>query len=245
MLKKNSKTHNQESLDGGCKTISNYKLLAIILTGICGLYVFGLLYQSLFLNLPGLTQNQISGIINFATYGTIFLLICVILNKDILLLKNSFKKWKPYVLGIVAGFTIVAIQLGYSNIVNLYYQANVSDNEASLRSFISLYPTLSIIFLCFIGPMCEELTYRYSILGIFKKYKVVGYIVSILVFSLMHFNPTSGNIINELINLPMYVFSAIALTFTYDKLGLAGSFTAHCVNNLWSVIGILIASNMR
>ena len=43
-----------------------------------------------------------------------------------------------------------------------------NENEEDLRSFIVVYPITSIIFLGFIGPMCEELTYRVGVFGVLK-----------------------------------------------------------------------------
>lgn len=244
MLNKKNENVNKVVLDDQNNKISNQKLLLLILVGIVGLYVYGLIGQAIISAIPGLSQGQANGAINFICYGLLFVTILGVLNKDVIKLKNSFKSWKPYVGGIIIGFIIVAIQLGYSNLVNLFYHSKVSDNEDSLRSFISIYPALSIIFLCFIGPMCEEITYRVSLFGIFGNKKILGYIVSVLIFSLMHFNPLSGDIVNELVNLPLYLLSAIGLTYSYDRFGLAGSYCSHCLNNLWSVIGILIVTNL-
>lgn len=244
MLLKKSKSNNDDTLEID-NSISNFKLLVLILTGVLGLIIFSLIGESIAKAIPRLDANQISGITNFITYALLFASLLGILNKDIIKLKNSFTNWKSYVYGIIIGFIIIAIQLGYSNIVNLFYNTNVSDNEASLRSFISIYPSLSIIVLCFVGPFCEEIIYRLGLFSFFKFNKIVAYIISILIFSLMHFNPMSPDIVNELINLPMYILSAIGLTVAFDKLGFAGSLTAHTLNNLWSVIGILIVTNLR
>ena len=44
------------------------------------------------------------------------------------------------------------------------------------------------------------------------------------------------NLANELLNLPYYIFDALALTFMYDNFGFAGSTFAHILNNVVSFI---------
>ena len=105
----------------------------------------------------------------------------------------------------------------------------------TLRSFITIYPFISLIFLGVIGPICEELTYRVGLFSVLKKPKWLAYVIGTLVFALAHFSFTSTNIINELVNLPVYIVSGFALCLAYDKFGLAASLTAHTVNNIYSV----------
>lgn len=227
------------------KTLPATKLILLFVVGIFGLYIFALIAGQIVKAIPGLNESQANGVSNFITYSLIAVSMLAILNKDLIKLKYYFKDAKIIIYGIIIGFLLLAIQGGYSNLVNLYYHGPVSDNETSLRSFISYYPAFSIIFLCFIGPFCEELTYRVGLFGFLSRYKVLAYIVSILIFAFMHFNPASENIINELINLPIYLFCGIILTVAYDKFGLTASLTAHCINNLYSVITILIIQNLH
>ena len=111
-------------------------------------------------------------------------------------------------------------------------------NEASLQSLQDIYPLTCLIIFGIIGPICEEMTYRVGLFSLFKrKNKVVAYVVTIAVFALIHFNFSldPDTLVNELLNLPYYMFAAAAFSFTYDKFGFAGSVTAHISNNLLSL----------
>ena len=70
----------------------------------------------------------------------------------------------------------------------------------------------------------------------------LAYIVTSLVFGLIHFNffATGDALINELLNLPSYVISGFLLTLAYDKFGFACSSVAHIVNNLFSIVVSMI-----
>jgi len=244
MFLKKLRLDKKESLDSKNFCLSNIKCILLIFFGIIGLFIFGAISNLIFKANPNLSQESKNGAINFVTYFLIFASFLIILRKDIFKFLNRFKNWQNILLGIVSGFLIISLQLGYSNIVNLFYPISASKNEESLRSFITVYPLLSILFLSFIGPFCEEMTYRVGIMGILNFNKKIAYVVSIVIFTLMHFSIDQSNIVNELINLPMYLLSATALTITYDKLGFEASYCAHVVNNLWSVIGIIIISNL-
>ena len=118
----------------------------------------------------------------------------------------------------------------------------MSENESVLREIIKAFPALSVFVFGIVGPFCEELTYRVGLFGCFKKYKWLAYLTSIIVFALMHFGFTSPNIIDELVNLPIYLFSGAAFAFAYDKFGLAGSLSAHVTNNLYAIIASIITN---
>ena len=117
-----------------------------------------------------------------------------------------------------------------------------NENEEGLRSFIVIYPWMSLFILGFVGPICEELTYRVGLFGLLKRWKWLAYIVSALVFAFMHFSfDAEGDaMIVELINLPMYIFSGVMFALAYDKFGLSASLTAHIVNNVFAVSMTLI-----
>ena len=66
----------------------------------------------------------------------------------------------------------------------------------------------------------------------------VAYIVTPLIFALIHFDFFAGSAegyINELLNLPSYIIAGVTLTIIYDKFGLSTSIVAHCGNNLISI----------
>ena len=219
------------------------KLIALFAIGFAGLIILSFILQLIFYPFD-LEKGAKSGIPTFITYGLIVGALFFVINKDIKLFKDDFKKWMSYLLGISIAVLIVLFTLIYTNIVNLYRPYTISDNERDLRDIIDAFPVLSVIFFCFVGPVSEELTYRVGLFNIFIKKKWLAYLIGVLVFTLVHFRFTSSDIIGELINLPVYLLSALALVFAYDKLGLAASLTAHIGNNLYAIISYLIVKNL-
>lgn len=247
MLENNIENNSKNNIENSSKKISIYKLSFLIVAGIVGLYLFSIIASLIVKQIPNIGEAEAIGAMQFISYSFLFICLLGIINVDIKKLFPSFKKIKNYLFGLVVFASILAFSFIYNVIVNAFYPTQVNDNEATLRSFINIYPGLSILFLCFIGPICEELTYRVGLFGIFDKYKIPAYIIAPLIFALMHFNFGAFGtdaIWNELINLPTYIFSGVAFCFAYDKFGLAGSLTAHVANNLWAVIGFLIVSNI-
>ena len=228
------------------KSLSLVKKISLAATGTIGLYLISFIVSLIAILIVGKDTDSINGIVDFVTYGLLFAALVGILNKDILLFKNDFKRWTDVLIGVAFGIGVIVLPTLYNLLVEYFYPHNVNDNEQTLRSFINIYPVCSIIFLGIIGPACEELTYRAGLFNIFnnKKMKWLGYLLSIVIFSFMHFNPFSSDIIGELINLPNYVICAVLLTVAYDKFGFGASFTAHSLNNLYAVIAFIITSRL-
>lgn len=225
------------------KRLSNVSMLILIITGIAGLFFYSTIASLIisFSTLSKLSEAEQNGIANFITYSFLFVSIASIVNIKILNFKKELSDWRNYLWGVVFAIAMIVIPILYNIFVNLFYTSKVSDNEQSLRSFITVYPVLSVIFLGFIGPICEEFTYRVSLFGIIRQFnKIIAYIVATAIFGLMHFNFRSTDMINELINLPVYLISGFLLTLAYDKFGLAASYTAHTINNLWAVLSVIV-----
>ena len=217
------------------KDISIIKKVLFLLIGIGGLFIFSLLASLIAKQFNLQTKEEFNGAANFITYAMLFVTLMGVLNVDIKNLKKEFKHWLPYVVGIGFGIGLIVFSIVYSSFINLFYQSEINENEEALRSFITVYPITSLIFLGIIGPICEELTYRVGLFGVLKKPKWLAYVIGTLVFALAHFSFTSTDLINELVNLPVYVVSGFLLCLAYDKFGLAASLTAHTVNNIYSV----------
>ena len=223
------------------RSLSLVKRIALFIVGLGGLFVlsllFGLIYS--FVDLP---KDEKSAQLTLVTYAALILALFSIIFLDIPRLIDYLKEWKGYAMGIAIGIIVIVFDIAYSNIVNLFYQSSVNQNEESVRGVIDIYPIASILILGIVGPICEELTYRVGLFGAIKRYTTIGaYIVTSLVFGAIHFGFTNPNIYDELVSLPMYVFSGLAFSFAYDKFGFQCSAVAHMTNNLWAVVLRVIA----
>ena len=132
-------------------------------------------------------------------------------------------------------------------------QIDVSDNinQSSAVNLVVTYPLLSIIVIGVIGPLCEELAYRAGLFSFLKRINsIFAYIISALIFALIHFDFNSiivgfetsnwSILINELINLPPYVFAGLTFTFLFEKFGFGCGLFAHILNNVYSIFATLL-----
>lgn len=229
------------------ETISSTKQIGLFLIGWAGFQVLGTIISVIvgliFSNSRGievseaLARNDASMIVNSSCYCILIITLLLLLYKDIGQYLQSFKKPVAYLAGFVCLSAILGFNIIY-NIILTFIKTPVAGNvnQQGLESIDEVYPVASMIVFGIIGPICEEITYRVGLFSLFKrKSKVLAYIGTAVVFSLIHFNFVPSSLINELLNLPFYIFAAIAFSFTYDKFGLAGSLTAHIANNVCSL----------
>ena len=181
-------------------------------------------------------------LINTITYTILVLIFVALLYPRLPYLLRKFKDWKTDFIGLAFGAMIIMATIVYSLIINYFITVETNSNEIAAESIISAYPIISIFVLGIFGPICEEITYRYGLFSLVKKkFKILAYVVTILLFALIHFDFT-GNLITELLNLPSYIIAGLILTFTYDRFGFNASVIAHVSNNLFAIITTIVAS---
>ena len=186
-----------------------------------------------------LRQYSVSMLVNATAYIALLVTLLLIANKDLLKIIKSFKQWQSYLAGVICFAAIIAFNIVYGTFINLL-KTPVSDNanQASLEVMDAAYPVISMVIFGFVGPICEEITYRVGLFSLLKrKNRVLAYLITIVVFALIHFNfsTDTNTLVNEVLNLPYYMFAAFAFSFTYDRFGYAGSVTGHIINNVFSL----------
>lgn len=223
-----------------------FQLLGFLISSIFELYAsstFGFETSSYFAFLNSYKTNML---INTVMYLIITVACLLLLWKDYTKLLNSFKSWKPFVAAIVGVAAIITFNLMY-NVFLIAVNAPVADNanESAVTSLTKAYPLIAIVVFGFIGPLCEELTYRLGLFSFFMRTKKwIAYLLTIILFTFIHFDFTLANPIVELLNIPFYAFAAFTFCFIYDRFGFAGSLYCHITNNLFSVIMSLIPAGM-
>ena len=179
-------------------------------------------------------------ITEFVSYSIIFALMITILRGDIKKYLPKFKNWVPYVVGVAVGLSVLLLDELYVRFVNIFYTTGNGGNGTDIGKIVSIYPVASLFMFGFIGPMCEELTYRVGLFGSLKRWnRVWAYIISSLVFGFIHMK-FQGNIATEFILLPTYVFPGVMFALAYDMYDLPCSYTAHITNNLIAIISVII-----
>ncbi len=177
----------------------------------------------------------------------IFLIIAFSKSRE--LIENFQEKWsKKTFVRLLIWFSIfmagvIIIGVVTSLIHNLIYDAPIDTNanQAELEKQIKAAPYMGILAFVILGPLMEEVAFRYGIIGSIKN-KNIGLTVSVIVFASLHLlasipNKTLGQ---DIWTLPSYVWTGFILGFIYIKTdNLRSSYVIHLLNNLIAYIIVL------
>ena len=159
--------------------------------------------------------------------------------------KHFFSKYRrglDYVYGIGYAITIVLVSIIIGAIITIFHTPADNNNQAAAVAVAKNYPIIAFFLLGFLGPICEELTYRVGLYSFFRRInKYLAFGVTIVVFALIHFDFGAEDIINELWSLPSYLISGFILTLAYEHRGPACSMTAHVLYNIFAFLMMLVA----
>ncbi len=235
-----AKNESQDSNFKHIQVLSWPKQIGLFVMGLGGFELLGLIISAILVK-TGLVDKNVglaNMLLNTLCYAILFISLLGIVNKGIPKLLKSFKKLEPFIAGALCFVFILVTGALYSFILNVAgVKIANNDNQQAVTNSSNAFPILGYIIFGFIGPICEELTYRVGLFSFSKRIsKWLAYPITIIVFSLIHFNFRAASLVNELYNLPYYILAAFALTFTYDKYGFAGSTFAHVLNNVVSLL---------
>lgn len=229
-------------------SFTNIKHIVLILIGTIGLTFAQIIFQTIILSASGqdyLNSTKGLGIAVFSAYALVFLGFILFLFRDnIKIFKLFISQYKTYLFGLCFGILLLTTSLLLNLIITkLGFVQN--ENQNSALELVASFPFLSFIVLGIIGPVVEELTYRVGLFGLIRKYnRLASFIVTALIFALIHFDFSSVNtasaLANELINIPSYFISGIILCFAYEKYGISGCVIAHMFNNSIAVLSYII-----
>lgn len=231
------------------KNVDLLKRIGIFLMGFLGINLLALIFPSnliynLLIKIGGETfaETQIKGVLNFTIYFLLTIILLLILWKDeIVRILKEFKLPQAIKDGITIGIIIMAGTILYNLVIKAIFPDLTSNvNEEEVDNFIINSPFLSFFTVGIFAPICEELTYRYGLFGSLKKAnKILAYIGTTIIFALIHFNFSTDQkvLLNELLNLPSYLFAAAMLCYAYDRNeNLSCSIVAHATNNITSFV---------
>ena len=185
--------------------------------------------------------------VNAIAYSLVALaLACTLLVKSWKEIGHSFTKPVRVIAYAIAGFAaLFLINQIYSWIVEGvcalggWEVPKLNSNEEGLQQMMMQNIPVSFLIFGFVGPFCEELTYRvglFSLCGRTKRW--IAYIVSALIFGLIHMGwefETTEDVIAELVALPTYIGAGAIMGFIYEKGGFASSLILHSMNNILSI----------
>lgn len=250
---KKEKKYNYFSFPTRVINMPNWMNISLFLIGFLGIQAVATIL-SIFLisfNYYFSTTTLGIGYLNFACYFIVLGIYLVVARKYFIEFISPFKKGRTYLMGLSYGLLLIVVSLIISNITSLIFPTTSSNNnQSSIESITTSLPILSLIVFGLIGPFVEEISYRVGLFGFLRKKGILfAYLISAIIFGLIHFDFTtiyqglsSTEFLTELINIPSYLISGLLLSYFYDKEGFGASFIAHMVNNLFSIILIIIYS---
>lgn len=223
-----------------------YKEIILALLGFIGFDLISILFQLIFYN--AYQANQVKGLmlINTATY-ILFFLICILILapyfKDIL---NKFKIGWAYLFGMAGFIVLISFSTFYGMLTDILYpQGGTGGNQSSVTQMVLAYPVISIFIIGIIGPICEECAYRIGLFTLLRRvHPALAYVGTAFIFGIIHFDFSNPDLITELIYLGNYMFGGLTLSFVYEKKGLAASTTTHILNNMLSILMIVVSRNV-
>lgn len=171
---------------------------------------------------------------------------------------QGYNKIETYAKGLIFAVILLAWQIIYGLITTaIFGDISSNANQVSLTVLFKHNPVAIFLVAVFLAPICEEFTYRYALfggirsLGANNKYNklftILAFVLTALIFGLIHFDfdafTTGGDALKiELINLPNYIGAGLILCYAYyHSESLITSILVHFINNLYSIIGMLIA----
>lgn len=254
----------KEMLDGFEKNkktgnFSTIYLISMFLLGAIGIYIFVII--ALMIINSNIGNTLVTNLYNFMGHSTIenffesiylFLyyslliiafIIMVVANREIFeYIKENIHK-NAFLEGICIGLMMLCCAMSVSIIISNLFNFSSNSNQSSLNLAFEASPFFTFFPIVIFAPICEELTYRFGLFGaLAKKSRLLAYVITMLVFSLIHFDFTSSDIINELLNLPVYLIGAGFLCYAYDRKGnILTSITAHMFYNGLQYILMLVS----
>ena len=162
---------------------------------------------------------------NLLVYGILLSFGLCLFWKDLFEELKAIGSKKRYLKKIII-WTISAFVL--INIMGIFISSEgISQNEESIRKITEIHPFIMLFPVVLLGPIVEELIFRYILIGRFPGHKWIGIFISSLLFGLLHL--TSGELIF------LYIYGVMGLFF--------GVFY-HKSKNIWFPIGAHILNNL-
>jgi len=149
---------------------------------------------------------------------------------------NFFKQFllpRVYITAIISFVVIIIFNIVSGIILEHVFHVTTNSNEEGLNEMQEINPTFTIIYVCIIGPIIEELIFRRLIFWLIKKFSVVlAYLVSSFLFAFGHFGFSFSTLISEIYFFPVYFIMGVIFAYTYNYDGyILASMLSHILNN--------------
>lgn len=150
-------------------------------------------------------------------------------------LKEDLKK---NILKVFIVCTILTILIYVANGLIYYFFQIVAPNELETEKYLSASPILMGINVIVLGPIIEELVYRYPFKFV-KGKKIITYVIASTLFALTHLS-NLANPINFIFIIP-YLLLSFSLGYgLYKTDNILVSILIHIMNNLFNIVLLLV-----
>lgn len=228
--------------------LSPIKELILFLTGWLFFQIFAsFIVYPIFETL--VAEEALSSTVNFVSYGLLFIILFLIIFKDIVKIRFNFLNKETYIFAFVTLILLLGLSIGYNSIIKAIFGSNGNANQDAVNSSITSYPVLSLIVFGIVGPICEEITYRLGLFSLLRrKNQILAHILSAVIFGLIHFSFKSigtDKFLYELAIIPCYMLMGALLNLCYERYGFVSSTLAHILNNSLPIILTLLQSSLQ
>ncbi len=235
-----------ENVKTFCKGILFAAFLFVLYNIICPT-----LLSSLLANFIHSENFWISNLASLSVYVITFLIVFLIVRKDIVKQFHAFRKEpKKY---LRTGFTYWGygiVVMIVSNLIASSIVQNIAVNEQVTREILFKYPLYAIPSIVFFGPFLEELVFRYAPRKAFQK-ELPYALFSAFIFGLLHVLTAidSFTLANILAHIKEFLFiipyGSLGYFFAksyYETDNIFSSAIPHMLHNSFSVALILLMS---
>lgn len=190
--------------------------------------------------------------ISYVLISGIFIVIYYTILKEDLI--NFKKEWKKNLIVIVVGFIgMYLLNVLMEYLFTALHLPTSSQNQdfivSAVKGEVFIYVAFAVVIL---APIVEEIVFRKMLFGAIESNlnlpKIVVVIISTVIFSLIHLSNELGMVFTDINNFKylvaffLYAPLAFVLSFTYSytKNNIYVAIILHALNNLLSLIFILI-----
>ena len=178
--------------------------------------------------------------VNCGVYFSLFAIFLFFILKYRKYFIAKLKDPSKYLQGLIFGVITIGIEIGVTMIMNAILLAEVNENQKVIIDCTKAYPILMFIVTVFVGPLCEEMTYRVGLFEAIKeKNEKAALIATSLIFAAIHISFSDTTVQAELNAFPVYVAIGFCLTYAYKKHGFACSYITHVFLNLIAFLSIM------
>lgn len=204
--------------------------------------IFQLIGEILFGTFAESSNKVVSTLAELGSYSIVVIGMSLVYYKT---LKKDFKNFKKEYVSTAMKNWVIGLAVMYAiNIVLVMLSGGLAANEESNREILLSSPISNILYMVFMGPLVEELTFRASFKKAFTKWYTFAAVTG-FIFGFVHIIAAIPDIIDgDWIQL-LYIFSYGALGFFFGKAyfetdNIFTSFIAHMTHNAMCILLILL-----